>query len=432
MLDNNKNIFDIIGIGIGPFNLGLAALTDSIPQLRCIYFDQGSSFDWHPGIMLCNARLQVPFYADLVTVVNPCSRYSYLNYLKQKGNLFRFAIHENNFITRKEFNNYCNWVTNQLHTLCFNHKVVDLQFDEREALYTVTVHNLRSDEISFYYTTHIVIGIGTVPYIPGFVQQLQSRVCHSGQYLFYKSELLQQKNITLVGSGQSAAEIFYDLLQFRDQLDNLSWFTRSPRFYPMEYSKLSLEMTSPDYIDHFYRLSALKKSEVLKRQDQLYRGINFSLINDIYDALYLKGWEGDNISVRLHTNTELINLKWNEEDLQLEFYHSEMEETFNHQTGAVILATGYCASIPCFLDGIKDNISWNENNAYQVGRNYSIDKNGNSIFVQNAELHSHGFSAPDLGMGPYRNATILNAILGYEYFVLEKSIAFQTFGIKRE
>jgi hypothetical protein len=39
--------------------------------------------------------------------------------------------------------------------------------------------------------------------------------------------------------------------------------------------------------------------------------------------------------------------------------------------------------------------------------------------------HTHGFNAPDLGMGPYRNAIILNTILGYEYFPLEKDVPFQ-------
>jgi len=31
-------------------------------------------------------------------------------------------------------------------------------------------------------------------------------------------------------------------------------------------------------------------------------------------------------------------------------------------------------------------------------------------------------------MGPYRNAIILNSILGYEHFVMEKNVAFQRFG----
>ena len=61
--------------------------------------------------------------------------------------------------------------------------------------------------------------------------------------------------ITIVGSGQSAAEIYYDLLSEIDVHGyQLNWVTRSPRFFPLEYTKLTLEMTSPEYIDYFHAL----------------------------------------------------------------------------------------------------------------------------------------------------------------------------------
>ena len=34
----------------------------------------------------------------------------------------------------------------------------------------------------------------------------------------------------------------------------LNWVTRSPRFFPLEYTKLTLEMTSPEYVDYFHAL----------------------------------------------------------------------------------------------------------------------------------------------------------------------------------
>ena len=103
---NKEIIYDIIGIGIGPFNLGLAALAEPIKELKCLLIDQNKEFNWHPGLMLDSARLQVPFYADLVTLADPCNKYSYLSFLKAKQRMFRFAIHENNFILRREYNEY--------------------------------------------------------------------------------------------------------------------------------------------------------------------------------------------------------------------------------------------------------------------------------------------------------------------------------------
>ncbi len=43
-------------------------------------------------------------------------------------------------------------------------------------------------------------------------------------------------------------------------------------------------------------------------------------------------------------------------------------------------------------------------------------------------MPAHGFDASDLRLGPYRNAVILNSILGREYFSIEKGVTFQTFG----
>src|SRR5689334_23033347 len=99
--------YSLIAIALVPFNLGLACLCAKLPHLTSLFLEQNPSFNWHPGMLLPDARMQVPFYADLVTVVDPTSPFTYLNFLKEKQRLFRFAIHENNFITRKEYNEYC-------------------------------------------------------------------------------------------------------------------------------------------------------------------------------------------------------------------------------------------------------------------------------------------------------------------------------------
>ncbi|MGI8583215.1 MAG: lysine N(6)-hydroxylase/L-ornithine N(5)-oxygenase family protein [Chitinophagaceae bacterium] len=417
--------YDIIGIGIGPFNLGLAALANSIPVLDCIFIDREKNFNWHPGLLLTNATLQVPFYADLVTLADPCSPFSFLAFLKARKKLFRFAIHENNFVTRKEYNEYCGWVCSHLPSLHFGYSCESIQLDESTQLYFVSVRDI-SGRTEILSAKNIVIGIGSVPKISPRININHPAVLHSGTYLHYKKLLSKLKSITIVGSGQSAAEIFYDLLTDSDKSVELNWFTRSDRFYPMEYSKLSLEMTSPDYINYFYNLPYDKKAATLSKQNLLYKGINFSLINNIYNELYMR--QDDKRITRLLTNCDLTSLHSLSDKLQMKFTHKEMKRSFDHFTDAVILATGYHHPVPSFLAPLKDHILWIDNDKYRVNRNYSITKR-EDIFVQNAEMHTHGFTTPDLGMGPYRNAIILNTILGYEHFISEDKIAFQTFGL---
>ena len=48
----DARVHDLIGIGLGPFNLGLAALADPIDELDCLFLEGRDRFDWHPGMML--------------------------------------------------------------------------------------------------------------------------------------------------------------------------------------------------------------------------------------------------------------------------------------------------------------------------------------------------------------------------------------------
>ncbi len=249
---------------------------------------------------------------------------------------------------------------------------------------------------------------------------------HSASYIRQKAYLQSQSAITVIGSGQSAAEIFYDLLQDIEIYGyQLNWMTRSPRFYPLEYTKLTLEMTSPDYVDYFHELSPEKRHHLIAEQKSLYKGINAELINDIYDLLYQKRLVSD-IPCQLLTNVALTAIDTSGDKLTLKFNHLEQEYAFEQLTGAVVLGTGYQYRLPDFIQGIKSQIEFDDRGQLAIQRDYGIDVRGD-IFIPNAGLHTHGISSPDLGMGCYRNAIILQAVLGYAPYPIETRIAFQTF-----
>lgn len=68
-------ILDVVGIGIGPFNLSLAALLAEAGYDRTVFLERKPYFSWHPGMLLEGTTLQVPFLADLVSLVAPTSRF---------------------------------------------------------------------------------------------------------------------------------------------------------------------------------------------------------------------------------------------------------------------------------------------------------------------------------------------------------------------
>lgn len=429
--------YDFAGIGIGPFNLGLACLTEPIEGLQGVFLEKNAGFDWHPGLLLEDVRLQTPFLADLVTLADPTSRFSFLSYVKEQGRIYSFYIRENFFLKRNEYNQYCQWAAAKLANLRFNTRVVGIDYSETDRCYVIRSVCTQSGATKTHRARKLVLGVGSIPHIPGACRRSLGGAIdsiHASSYLKHKKRLQGRRSITILGSGQSAAEIFYDLLQDIDTCGYaLHWITRSPRFFPLEYSKLTLEMTSPEYVDYFYRLPAYKRDRLVRQQKSLYKGINDELISDIYDLLYTKRLSHA-VPVSLRTNSELKGAAFDAASgcFELELFQHEQEKRYRHRTEAVIFATGYAYRPPDFVAGIAGRIRWDEHGRFDVGRNYSIDHQGSEIFVQNAELHTHGFVTPDLGMACYRNACIIREMTGKEHYPLERRIAFQEFAAPEE
>ena len=105
---------DLAGVGIGPFNLSLAALAEPLDGFEAAFFERGPEFRWHPGLMIEGAALQVPFLADLVSLVDPTSQLSFLAYLRARERLYPFYFAEKFHIPRAEYADYCAWVSRRL------------------------------------------------------------------------------------------------------------------------------------------------------------------------------------------------------------------------------------------------------------------------------------------------------------------------------
>ncbi len=434
MHTNEETIVDFVAIGVGPFNLGLACLTESIAEVDGIFLDKKEKFDWHPGMLLQDTTLQIPFMADLVTLADPTSPFSFLNYIKEQGRIYSFYIRENFLLLRNEYNQYCQWAIRKLSNIHFQTEVTATAYDEVKKCYIVFSKCTKTNEQKVYKARKLILGTGTQPYIPACCQELKGKAIHSAEYLSHKEALQSKKAITVLGSGQSAAEIFYDLLQdIDDKGYELNWITRSPRFFPLEYSKLTLEMTSPEYVDYFYNLPSAKRDHLIKNQKHLYKGINQDLIANIYDLIYTKQITNE-VKINLRTNSELKKVVYDDalENFYLEMHQHEQDKCYHHQTEGLVLATGYAYQQPVCIEGIKDRICWDEHGRYSVHRNYAIDKEAKDIFVQNAELHTHGFVTPDLGMACYRNSYIIKELTGTDYYPIEQRIAFQQFEVTKE
>ncbi|GHF89550.1 lysine N(6)-hydroxylase/L-ornithine N(5)-oxygenase family protein [Streptomyces griseosporeus] len=437
---------DLVGIGIGPFNLSLAALAHPLTELDTVFYDQRPGFDWHPGLLIDGATVQVPFLADLVTLADPTSRWSFLNYLRTRDRLFPFYFAERFHTHRAEYDAYCRWVAGHLPALHFRHQVDAVRWNPERDLFEVDYTQLDTDgeaeALGRTYARNVVLGIGTEPHVPDPLRPLVDApgvpVLHAADYLDHRTALLAAGHVTVVGSGQSGAEVFLDLLRHRPAgREGLHWIGRTPAFAPMEYSKLGLEHFTPDYTRYFHGLTEPVRDQLVTAQWQLHKGIDAGTLAAIHDELYRRtlhgGWPDAVLTpgVRVRTAGRLAATR-----LELHLEHIEQGTRSRLTTDAVVLATGYRERpLGRLLAGLDPYLRRDSADRPRVDEQFRLVTDPavtGAVYVQNAERHTHGVGAPDLGLAAWRSATILNSLTGKDPYPLPDRTAFTTFGLQEQ
>jgi lysine N6-hydroxylase len=429
--------YDLVGIGLGPFNLGLAALAEPLAGLSTLFLDTRPGFSWHPGLLLEGAQLQVPFLADLVSLVDPTSRWSFLSYLRAQDRLFPFYFAERFHIPRREYDHYCRWVAESLPCCRFNSRVDGLRWAPGTSRFLVDVTDPATGATTRVAARHVVLGVGTEAAVPEpLAHLLGEHVFHAGQYLDHVPALAGARDVTVVGSGQSGAEVFLDLLRRAPESGwRVRWLTRSPAFAPMEYSKLGLEHFTPDYTGYFRELPESIRDRLVPGQWQLYQAISAETIDEIHHLLYERSVGGQRPEVSLTANVAVQAARATDDGYLLSCRETRQDRKFTVRTDRVVLATGYAARRPALLDPLTDLVRWDHRGRYQVDVDFSValaPAVTGSLFVQNAELHTNGVGTPDLGLGAWRSATILNAVTGGVAYRLPKRTAFTGFGVPED
>ncbi len=106
--------FAVAGIGAGPANLSFAALAEGRIPGRVALFDSRPGPAWHPGLLYPGTQLQTSWIKDLVSLVEPCNRLSFLNYLVRTGRVYGFLNAQYTSIPRLEYARYLAWASDEL------------------------------------------------------------------------------------------------------------------------------------------------------------------------------------------------------------------------------------------------------------------------------------------------------------------------------
>lgn len=434
-----NKLYDIAGIGLGPFNLGMAALLEPVDNIEAVFLDEKDEFAWHPGMLLEGTVLNSSFLADLVTFADPTSRFTLLNYLHKHNRMFQFFFNKQLKVPRREYDSYGKWVAAQLPYCLFGQRVLEVADSSWEgaSCYRITTENTGSGEKEYFYTKNVAVGTGAAPMLPPNIERQQSDdIYHAADYSFRKEELKSGDEVTVVGSGQSAAEIFHDLLQDQKHFHyKLNWFTRSPQFFQAEDAKVAREIFSTDFVEYFRSLDIKTRLETLPELDHARKGIEQPTLEKIYDLLYHRSIEREDPNVVLQAATELSDIQSVEGGYQLKLRQWQEDKTFRCFSDKVVLATGFQPSVPEWIQEYGELVEKEDADHYMIDDYYRLqfkDGRDNHIYMLTNIDHSHGTAATNLSLSVVRNQTIINNLCGFERYPVQKDTVFQRFSAKEE
>lgn len=253
-------LHDLLCVGFGPASLSIAiALHDALDpclnkcaptsgwQPKVAFLERQKQFAWHSGMLVPGSRMQISFIKDLATLRDPRSSFTFLNYLHQNDRLIHFTNLSTFTPARMEFEDYMRWCAQQFSdVVSYGEEVIEVVPGKSNPdstvvdYFTVLSRNVETGEISSRSARKVVLALGGTAKLPAELPQ-DARIMHSSKYCTTLPTLLKDNNepynIAVLGSGQSAAEIFQDL-QKRYPNSRTSLIMRDTAMRPSDDSPL--------------------------------------------------------------------------------------------------------------------------------------------------------------------------------------------------
>lgn len=416
--------YDVLGIGFGPSNLALAiALQEQAQQqgrsYQALFLDKQHDYRWHGNTLVTQSELQISYLKDLVTLRNPTSPYSFVNYLHSQNRLVDFINLGTLYPCRMEYNDYLCWVAGQFAAQSAYgeevSRVEPVQGPNGVELLKVLSTDVRGQE-RFRLARSVVVSTGGTPRIPKAFSHLREdpRVFHHSRYLESVAKQPCLKNpsmrIAVIGGGQSAAEAFIDLNDTYPSAQ-VDMILRAAVLKPADDSPFVNEIFAPSYTDLVFNEPQAEREKLIQEYHNTnYSVVDLNLIETIYKIFYRQKVANLQRHAFLSRRTvEAANADSNGVELTLR--DSATGATEQRRYDAVILATGYQRSSHReLLAPLKDYLG-----DYEVDRDYRLQTDPRlraSIYMQGFSQDSHGLSDTLLSVLPARAAEIAASIFG--------------------
>lgn len=391
---------DVLMIGAGPANLalGIALEESGAHQLArdTLMLEQHPDVKWQRELLLPWARSQVSFLKDLVTLRNPQSRFSFLNYLHEQGQLDDFVNLSTFNPYRWQLSAYQQWVAENFEHIRIRHNARAERIEPRYAGdgsmkgWTITLSD--GDTIT---CRDLVVGTGRDPHIPEVFRDLpDGRVVHSTRYRSRVAQLAPAERPlrpVVIGGAQSAAEMFMALHQdFADCRPTM--IMRSIGMQDYQTSKFVNELFYPSFVDEFYDMLPEARAQVLEQMRVTnYAGLAPPFLDELYWMLYQQKMLGGQRSVVRHM-TEVVGARMDRDEVVLDLRNRKNGKVEPLRCDLVFLGTGYDPGMPAMVRDLAERVGLAEIN---VSRRYRVDLADSAwgaIYLQGVNEQTHGIA----------------------------------------
>ncbi len=426
---------DVVGVGFGPSNLGLAIAIEEHnsavapgERLTARFVERQERFGWHRGMLLEEATMQVSYLKDLVTLRNPRSRFSFLSYLHDRARLVDFINYGSAFPTRREYHDYLEWAAEDFEGwVDYGSQVVEVlpmrDGDGPVELFEV-VHRHVDGRTRRVRARNVALATGLSPTLPRGVTPGR-RIWHNRDLLHRAPELVGSSptSFAVVGAGQSAAETVDYLHRTFADSEIYAVFARYG-YSPADDSSFANRIFDPSAVDDFYLAPDGVKEMILGyHANTNYSVVDPELINDLYRRHYHEKVAGRE-RLRFCNVSRVADVV----DLgdRVELAVESLIDGSREVIGAdvIVYATGYRSSEPTWLlgGGLSEACGRDTAGKLDVRRDYRVRvgalTDGTSVhagvYVQGPTEHTHGISSTLLSNVAVRAGEITESLAGAE------------------
>ncbi|RJQ75509.1 L-lysine 6-monooxygenase [Pseudonocardiaceae bacterium YIM PH 21723] len=409
-------VYDLVGVGFGPSNLALAiAVAEHNGQVAqpvtTHFLEKQPRFGWHRGMLIDTATMQVSFLKDLVTLRNPTSEFSFLNYLHSRGRLIDFVNHKNLFPLRVEFHDYFEWAAARVNdVVSYGTEVAAVQPILDGTCFEVTDTAGRTVR-----ARNLVLGTGLRPKLPEGVVA-GPRIWHNHELLHRLPALreTQPKRLLVVGAGQSAAETAALLHDEFPGAEVCAVFARYG-YSPADDSSFANRIFDPEAVDHFYRAAEPVKDSLMRYHGATnYSAVDGDLIDELYRRVYREKVLGIE-RLRLLNVSRPVEVRDNGAEVHCVIESLTTGDRIDLAADAVVYATGYRpADATGLLGSFGDSCLRDDAGRLRVERDYRIATESvvqGGIYLQGGTEHTHGITSSLLSNTAVRAGEILESIV---------------------